>query len=111
MQGAGFCAQAVSVLRVGDGDQPTRALGDRAAPQLGDSVLGHDLVDDVLERGHRGPEAELGHDARHRVVGGGGRRSVVNGRCVFSPRLSRTAAVAFLCCPARDKSGGSELAT
>jgi hypothetical protein len=36
---------------VRDGDQSPSTLGKRAASQAGDSVLGHDVVDGVLQGG------------------------------------------------------------
>jgi hypothetical protein len=53
-----------------DRDQPACPLGDRAAAQLGDAVLGHYLVDDVLERRHGSARVQLGNDARDGVLGG-----------------------------------------
>ena len=49
----GVGAQRVTELRVRDGDERLGPLGDGAAAQLGDAVLGDDVVDGVLHRRHR----------------------------------------------------------
>ena len=44
--------ERLAVVGVRDRDQPPRPLGQRGAAQARDAVLGHDVVDGVLERGH-----------------------------------------------------------
>src|SRR5690348_16433277 len=43
-------ARALAEHRVRDRDQPSRPLADARAAHLGDAVLGHHAVDDLLER-------------------------------------------------------------
>src|SRR5262249_10630542 len=45
---AGLPLEVVAELRVGDGDEPSGALGDAASAQLGDAVLGGDALDHLL---------------------------------------------------------------
>jgi len=60
--------ELVAKLRVRDRDQPARALADARPPQLGNAVLGHYTVDDVLQSRHGGPRVQAWDDPRDRFV-------------------------------------------
>ncbi len=55
--------ERLAVIRMGDRDQATRALLQRAAAQVRDAVLGHDRVD-IAAGGRDGAAVERGDDAR-----------------------------------------------
>ena len=69
-EGAGGGLELVAERRVGDRHEGMGALADGATAQLRYAVLGHHLVDGVLDGGDSRALGESGDDAGHRAVRG-----------------------------------------